>query len=286
MSALLYFNGSIMHGHDARISPTDAGFIYGAGMFETMLCMDGRVHAFSRHIARLRQSCAAIGVEIHEKDEDFANAIETLLMKNSLRDGEVRCKIIVSPGDIHEYVRIRRNTTIIVVEPYTRPPLYVAWRLYAGEHVRAGKFTQHKSTSYIECRMALHDARRRGFDDVLLRDRYGNISETSIASLLLRHRGTWIVPETPDALEGIARDVLLAAMKDEGMQSRREVVTLELLFDDCVVVLCNSLLGPIPVGSINAHELPQLSRQMCERLRELWLNRGFTETAKDTSGCS
>jgi len=44
------------------ISVQDRGLHYGDGLFETLRCEQGRVRWFERHLARLREGCARLGL--------------------------------------------------------------------------------------------------------------------------------------------------------------------------------------------------------------------------------
>jgi branched-subunit amino acid aminotransferase/4-amino-4-deoxychorismate lyase len=270
MRGIVYLSGSLLHLHDASVSVFDAGFQFGAGLFETVLCIDGRPHVLGRHLARLRGSAEMLGIPIVENDEEIQNAIGAVLTKNSLDRGHARLKILATPGDITAYQPIRRPTMFITAEPYLRPSLTVPWRLGLDGRVQAGPLSTHKSSSYLAARMALHTARVHGFDDMVLLDRHGNVAETSIAGLLLLYRGRWILPETADALPSISRDIIIELLREKGENIVTRVVTPERL-EQSAVLLSNSLLGPFPVHSVNKVKLKSLPGDLLEDLRDKWL---------------
>lgn len=270
MRGIVYLNGSLVHLHDATISVFDAGFQFGAGLFETLLCIDGTPRVLGRHLARLRGSAEKLGIPIVESDEELRAGIASVLKKNSLDQGHARVKILATPGDINAYQPVRRPTLFITAEPYLRPALSMPWRLGLDGRVQGGPLTVHKSSSYLAARMALHTARLHGFDDMVLLDRNGNVAETSIAALLLLYRGRWIVPETPDALPSISRDILIEILRDMGANVATSVVTPERL-QQSAILLSNSLLGPFPVHSINRVKVKALPEELLADLRTQWL---------------
>jgi len=276
MNTILYLNGELMHAHDAHISPFDAGFQFGAGLFETILCIDGRPHALRRHVSRLRASSIATRIPVQESDEEIGTAIAQVLEKNSYTKGETRLKLLVTPGDISAYQPVRRSTLLITAEPYLRPAPGMPWRLGLDGRRQAGPILEHKSSSYFGFRLALHAARESGFDDMIILDREGCVAETSIAALLLYHGGHWIIPESQDALPSITRSILTGILEAEGLQILTRPVTAEGLHDSAMLI-CNSLLGPFPVHSINHTPLHQIPEETVVRLRSAWLEAGYTE---------
>jgi branched-subunit amino acid aminotransferase/4-amino-4-deoxychorismate lyase len=274
MNSIIYLNGNYIHVHDAIVTPFDAGFLYGAGLFETILCIDGVPHALDRHLARLRNSADIIGIPIEENDEELITAISDVLRRNSLDRGDVRLKLLATPGDITTYRPVRRPTMFISAEAYSRPPLTVPWRVLLDGRVQAGHVLAHKSSSYLSSRMALHEAHRRGFDDALFLDRDGCLAESSIASLLLYRDGVWLFPLTRDALPGVTQNLLLEILNDAGRETADIPVTEDML-PSCAMLLCNSLLGPFPVQTVNETRLQQPPPEDLVWLRRSWLDYGY-----------
>jgi branched-subunit amino acid aminotransferase/4-amino-4-deoxychorismate lyase len=141
-------------------------------------------------------------------------------------------------------------------------------RMQAGRHLR------HKSTSYLGMRMALHDARRMGFDDLILLDRNGNIAESSLASVVLRKGGWWLFPESEDALPGVTTSLLRDALIRRGERVKTRPIAAEEAFGS-TLLLCNSLLGPFPVTSINGRALHLLPEARISVVRSWWFEAGF-----------
>ncbi len=280
MNSIVYLNGELVHAHDAHISPFDAGFQFGAGLFETILCLNGRPHVLAMHLARLRNSASATGISINESDDEIADVIGRVLSKNSLDASAARLKIIVTPGDISSYQPIRRSTMLIAAEPYLRPVPSMPWRLCMDGRRQSGTILAHKSTSYFGFRLSLHAARELGYDDMILLDSEGNAAETTIASLLLLYRGKWVVPESRDALPGITQSLLVHILEEQGQRLSSRAVPAERLLDSAILI-CNSLIGPFPVHSINRKVLRQVPAEMLSSLRSAWLEAGFAEPGDD-----
>lgn len=274
MHGIIYLNGALIHSHDAQLSPFDAAVQYGAALFETLLAVDGRLHAWERHIARLHGSMETVGIEIPESDAELHKQAVYVLRKNGMMRGEARVKILVSPGDVTTYAPVRRATVLITAEPYQRPDPRFPWRLVMDGRVQAGRHLQHKSTSYLGMRMALHDARRMGFDDLILLDRDGNIAESSLASVVLRKGGWWLFPDSDDALPGITSGLLRDLLLRRGERVKTRAIAAEEAFGS-TLLLCNSLLGPFPVASINGRALHLLPEARISLLRSWWFDAGL-----------
>jgi branched-subunit amino acid aminotransferase/4-amino-4-deoxychorismate lyase len=218
----------------------------------------------------LSASCRELGFEFSITQEELREIVLELLTRNFLADRETRVKILVTPGDTSEHISHRSGTLLVSAMPYFRPSLHIPWKLLMPGTVQASSIAAHKTTSYMGYRMALHAAHAKGYDDIILLDRHGHVSETSIASLLLIRGGQLLLPSSPDALPGITRRVLADIMRERGMDVFEAPVSPQDLEDGYAVCVCNALLGPFPVGKINEMELPPLESMFLSSLRESW----------------
>ena len=60
----VWIDGRVVDGSEARVPVTDHGLLYGDGIFEGIRLAGGRVFRLDSHLARLRDSARAIGLEL------------------------------------------------------------------------------------------------------------------------------------------------------------------------------------------------------------------------------
>ena len=75
MSEKVFLNDKIIDIEKAGISVTDSGFLYGAGLFETMRSYNGKVFAIDDHLDRLFLSANALSIKIDYDREFITNSI-------------------------------------------------------------------------------------------------------------------------------------------------------------------------------------------------------------------
>ena len=270
MQQLAYVNGEFHPAREARVPALDAGMQFGAGLFETLLAVRGRPHLLGRHMQRLRASCGALGLPCPLDDGHTEAIIAELLKRGGLAETEARVKIIVTPGDLAQHYTHRDPTVVVTAEPYVRPPQRIPWSLMAPHETLASPISRHKSTSYLAYRQLLHRARAEGFDDAVLLDRDGHVSETTIASVLLFEEGRMICPDSPDALPGITSAVMAEAAAGIGMETVRRAVEPAELTGGAAVCVCNSLLGIAAVQRIGTQPIIPLADAALGELRAAW----------------
>ena len=86
----VFLNNTIFEADKAFVSARDSGFLYGAGLFETMRSKNGVVFALDDHLDRLFNSSKVLGIP-HKYERDYiVDAIGQTLKANELTDARIR----------------------------------------------------------------------------------------------------------------------------------------------------------------------------------------------------
>jgi branched-subunit amino acid aminotransferase/4-amino-4-deoxychorismate lyase len=216
----------------------------GAGALETLRVRNGRPVDLESHLARLLNSCRLAMIPV----ADASSIAETAI---SLA-GE-----LVAPGHTRWQLRILatgspegRSHCLIEARPaiVTRQPARLALSRWTVDETSS--LTGAKLTNFGPRRRELLLARQAGFDEILVADRQGRLSETAFANVFLMIGGRWFTPAlTTGCLPGITRAQLispLAACEIEiGLASLTRLArTVEAAF------LSSSVQGLRPVAQL------------------------------------
>ena len=124
------------------------------------------------------------------------------------------------------------------------------------------------SAAYIASALAKTEAVESGFDEAILMNSQGKVSEASAMNLFLVRNGQLITPSTDqDILEGITRDSILTLARDLGIPTLERPVDKSELFIADEVFLCGTAAQILPVLSVETYSLPD-ARPMTQRLRD------------------
>jgi branched-chain amino acid aminotransferase len=104
MKEIIYLDGHLINADEAKINPADSGFLYGAGLFDTMRAYSGKIFLLDRHIERLIASARALGINTPVIDS-LRNACNTVVEANKLDSARVR--LTISSGHV-------KDSTILV----------------------------------------------------------------------------------------------------------------------------------------------------------------------------
>lgn len=127
------------------------------------------------------------------------------------------------------------------------------------------------SSAYIASALAKTEAIASGFDEAILMNTQGKVSEASAMNLFVVRNGQLITPSVDqDILEGITRNSILTLAKDSGIPVIERPIDKSELFIADEVFLCGTAAQITPVISVENYTLPN-DRPLTTRLREcLW----------------
>jgi len=122
---------------------------------------------------------------------------------------------------------------------------------------------------YINSSLAKTEAKKSGFDEAIMLNAQGKVSEASGMNIFLVREGQLITPGVDqDILEGITRNSVIQVARDMGIAVvERAVDRTELLIAD-EVFLCGTAARIAPVKQIENYHLPS-DRPITEKLQTL-----------------
>lgn len=226
----------------AALSPALSGY----GHFTYMQVRARAVRGLDLHLERLAGATRELfGAEL---DVDQARAyIRHALEAADREDASVRVQVFPSdPGDLMTATALEPRVMVMVrppAEPATRPQ-----RLRAVEYERLLPHLKHLDTMGV-----IHQSRRarhEGFDDALLTDRTGHITEAALANLVLVDGEGFVWPDSP-ALPGVMRGLLRRGMARLGVPVRDRAVQLGEISRYSAAFLTNSISPAQPVASVD-----------------------------------
>ena len=121
-----------------------------------------------------------------------------------------------------------------------------------------------KTLNYLYYLMAGEWAKKRGFDEALILNPDGSISETNTANILLISDKRIVRPQSAHSLAGIMEGAVSNLLSKWGYSIERIKIFPEEMFSFDEVILTNSLIGAVPVISIDGKMLPEPSRRCVE----------------------
>ena len=230
--SLIWFDGRILAENDIVISPRDHGLLIGDGVFDTLAIINGLVRFPDRHLRRLRSGIECLSISPTPDDTALRNAMDELVAASGITRGRVRITVTPGPGG-EGRSRGTTPTTIISIEQAAAPPSSVALTRVGWIRNERSPLVGIKSTSWSENAQILRAVRSDGFDEAVLCDSTGLLSECCSANLFLAIDGTILTPSLRSGcLPGIIREVLL----DSGLATECDLSPEQLAVADEIFI--------------------------------------------------
>lgn len=255
----LLHNGELRLAGDRFASPGQVGLLNGWGVFSTLRVKDGVLFAWERHYARMQKDAALMRVPFPADSVAFARDLLRLVEANQAFDSTLRVVVVRNRGGLFETPGVDRDYDVIA---FTKD--LAAWRhgvrlaLKPNARHSSSEFSGTKILSWSMNLTWLEEAQSRGYDEMLLLDDRGRVSECTSANIFAVHgQRVWTPPLTCGCLPGVTRAILLEEPIAPGIQiSERELTLADLEAAD-EVFITSSTRDLLSVAEIEGRRMGQ-----------------------------
>lgn len=238
--------------NNPSISVYDRGFTLGHGIFETILVVNGKIPFLEYHWSRANESAKKLYINLNISFDDFKYQINRLLEINNLMNDIASIRVTITHGEAARGVFPTSPTepNIIytaskITAPTNSPLTALVVKTRRNENSISSKV---KSISYLDNILAKKEAIDAGYDEAILLNSKGFVSEGSVTNIfIIKNNEIYTPPLESGALPGITRKVLL----EHNPNIIEKDISLDFLFDADSIFLTNSLMGIKPVVKIN-----------------------------------
>jgi branched-chain amino acid aminotransferase len=204
-------DGEFMPAAQATVSIFDHSFLYGDGVFESIVVRKARPFALQPHLDRLDASCRYLQLTQPYTSEQLTDMVAELIERNGLDSGVVR--IVVSRGEGYPVSDPRRATAPKIVitmqsEPAVKRDPSQGVRLAIASTRRIPPICLEprvKSNNYLNHIVAKLEARAAGAEDAIMLDVDGNVAELPVANIFAVRGNVLTTPPSGGILAGITR---------------------------------------------------------------------------------
>jgi branched-chain amino acid aminotransferase len=260
----IWLDGDFIPWDEAKVHILTHTLHYGLGVFEGIRayhCHDGRTAIFrlKEHIRRLYDSAHVMQLAIPFTAAQVETACVELLRQNQQKEAYLRPLVFIGDG-------------VMGLNPGDNPIRVVLiswlWGAYLGEEgllkgirVKTSAFTRHHVRimmtktktvgNYVNSILAKREAIHAGFDEAILLDTEGFVSEASGENIFMVKDGILRTPPLTSILPGITREAILTLGRDMGVTVREGKFSLDDLYLADEAFLTGTAAEVTPVREID-----------------------------------
>lgn len=258
----IWMDGKFVSWKDAKVHILTHSLHYGSAVFEgvhSYRTIDGiAIFRLDDHIKRFFLSANAMRMRLNFTKNHLKNAIKRLIKINNVSDAYIRPLAYYGYGNIGVFPKeVPTNVAIITVP----------WEHYYAKDlkIKTSKFIRHSdketiygtkiSGNYANSVLAMFEARSKGYDEALMLDINGYVSEGPAENIFLVKNGNLIAPNSRSALPGITRDSIMKISKDLGIKAYEKKVNLNEVKNADELFFCGTATEVAPIISVDGKRI-------------------------------
>src|SRR6476659_8044558 len=242
----IWFDGKFVKWEEATIPVMSHVLHYGTSVFEGIRAYFAKnnlyIFRLKDHMERLHRSARVYSFALNYSAKELCDATIDLLRRISIKEScYIRPLTFVGMHGIDLNITIDSPThTVIITFPFAK--------YFKGEGIKAcvSSWRRIHDTStppmakaagnYLNSILATQESRNNGYDESILLDREGNVSEAAGENIFVIRNNIIYTPHIgSSALEGITRDTTITIAKGLGYEVvERPIPRTELYFADAL----------------------------------------------------
>jgi len=244
LSKYVWFDGKFVTLDKANVPITTHAINYGTSVFEGIRAYwnEKNLYVFrlDDHIKRFRRSGQFYNISLNFSDKIISDAVIRICKKNKIKKScYIRPFYFIGNYGINLHVTEKAPTNVAI---FTFP----FGNLFDKDGITAGVVSWRKFSdmstptqakmggNYLNSIIATQEAKRNGFDEAILLDYNGNVSEAPGENIFIVRENQLITPPLSSAaLNGITRDAVIKIAKDLDIDvTETEIARSELTISD------------------------------------------------------
>lgn len=259
-----FLSGRLVKLEDAKISVMTHAFNYGTGVFEGLRGYYNpereQLYVFRPrdHFQRMEQNCKILKIKLPASVDGLcAMTIELLRANRCREDIYIRPIAFKSARRIGVRIDSEDDFTLFAVplHQYLAKDRPISACISSWRRVEDNAIPPRAKIcgAYVNSALASAEARDNGFDEAIILNDDGHVSEAAAMNIFLVKRGRLITPPVTDnILEGITRATIIElAARELGLETEERPIDRTELYSADEIFLCGTGVEIASVGSVD-----------------------------------
>ncbi|HEY1481291.1 MAG TPA: aminotransferase class IV [Candidatus Acidoferrum sp.] len=253
----IFHNEEVRPVEKTRWSPGQAGLTCGWGLFTTVRIVEGEAFAYERHWRRLEKDAATTRLPMTYSGAKVRVQLQEVIRANKVKDGCARIYLVWNSVGFWKSDEKMPEVDLVITSA-DLPHYPDSMRLTVREQGRhaASPLAGVKTISWLNSVWAVAEAQREGFDEVVLLNERGEVSECTAANIFAVKKDKVVTPPlNSGCLEGVTRGVLMEIASDAGTSVVEQTLRLDDLYAADEVFVTSTNRNVIGVSEIAGNKI-------------------------------
>ncbi len=239
---LIWMDGEMLPWREAKVHVLTHTLHYGMGVFEGIRAYKAErgtaIYRLREHIQRLFRSAHILGMPMPYERSALTQVCREVVRANHLESAYLRPLCFY--GSEGMGLRADNLKTHIMVAAWHWGPYLGAAGQEQGIRIKTSSFTRHHvnitmckakaNGNYMNSMLALQEALQAGYDEALLLDVEGYVTEGSGENIFIVRDGILYTPDLTSALEGITRASIITLAGEIGIPVQEKRITRDEVY--------------------------------------------------------
>jgi len=269
----IWLDGKFVNWADANVHILTHTLHYGLGVFEGIRCYageDGRSAVFRlpEHIKRLFDSAKINLMEIPFSQAELMEATLESLRRNNLAEGYIRPLVFIGDGAMGLHPGDNPVRVAVIAWEWGKylgdegmaKGIRAKVSTFSRHHVNA-KMTNGKTCGdYVNSILAKREALLDGFDEAIMLDTQGLVSECTGENIFVVRNGRIKTPPLYSVLDGITRDSMIEVARRCGYELEETQITRDDLYVADEIFLTGTAAEVTPIREVDHRQIGEGKR--------------------------
>jgi branched-chain amino acid aminotransferase len=293
---VIWLDGELVPWRDAKVHLLTHTLHYGLGVFEGVRAYNTEkgpaIFRLQEHTDRLFRSAKIMGMNIPFDKDALNEAQKIAVRENDLNSAYIRPMCFY--GSEGMGIRADNLKTHVMVAAWD-------WGSYLGEdnmkngiRIKTSSFNRHHvniamckakaNGNYMNSILALQEAVDNGYDEALLLDTEGFVSEGSGENFFMIRDGVLYTPELTSALEGITRATVMTLAEDIGLKVVERRITRDEVYIADEAFFTGTAAEVTPIRELDGREIGNGGRgPLTEQLQGMYFDQVYGRASMYTN---
>ena len=260
----IWMDGKLVPWDEAKVHVLTHTLHYGLGAFEGIRCYrcqdeKSAIFRLKEHIDRFFDSAQIGDLRIPFSKKEISEACKETLRANQLKEGYIRPLVFIGEGAMGVYPG--ENPIRVAIITWS-------WGTYLGEgalekgiRIKVSSYTRHHVNvmmtkakicgNYVNSVLAKREVVKMGYDEALMLDTEGYVSEASGENIFMVKNGRLKTTPLTSILPGITRDSIIQIVRAKGMPLVEERFTRDELYTAHEAFLTGTAAEITPIREVD-----------------------------------
>ncbi|MCJ7640367.1 MAG: branched-chain amino acid transaminase [Desulfobacterales bacterium] len=260
----IWMDGKLVPWDEAKVHVLTHTLHYGLGAFEGIRCYrcqdeKSAIFRLKEHIDRFFDSAQIGDLRIPFSKKEISEACKETLRANQLKEGYIRPLVFIGEGAMGVYPG--ENPIRVAIITWS-------WGTYLGEgalekgiRIKVSSYTRHHVNvmmtkakicgNYVNSVLAKREVVKMGYDEALMLDTEGYVSEASGENIFMVKNGRLKTTPLTSILPGITRDSIMQIARAKGMPLVEERFTRDELYTAHEAFLTGTAAEITPIREVD-----------------------------------